>query len=52
MSSYKDDDFMEMGNTGWIPVAEGWFMNRYTRHMVDEMGNEYDENGNIIVNEK
>jgi hypothetical protein len=43
-----DDDYMEIGDSGWIPIAEGWFFNRKTRHSIDDLGYEYDENGNLI----
>jgi len=39
---------MEIGNTGWVPIGEGLFRNIKTGHIVDEIGVEYDENGNVI----
>lgn len=45
---YPDDDFMEIGDTGWIPSAEGFFYNKYNRHTMDDIGREYDENGDLI----
>lgn len=44
----NDDDFMEMGNTGWIPVGQGSYLNKYSGHVLDEMGREYDEHGNLV----
>lgn len=46
--SLWDDDFMEIGDSGWVPVAEGFFKNKYNNHIIDEMGREYDENGDLI----
>lgn len=43
-----NDDYMELGETGWIPVSSGYFFNKYSRHVLDEIGREYDENGNLI----
>jgi hypothetical protein len=48
MSPNNQDDFMELGDTGWTPIAEGWFFNKYNRHSMDELGREYDENGDLI----
>ncbi len=45
---YSDDDFMELGDTGWIPVGEGVYKNKYNGHIVDELGREYDQNGMLI----
>jgi len=43
-----EDDFMEIGNTGWVPVREGFWYNKYTKHTMDEMGREFDESGNLV----
>jgi hypothetical protein len=45
---YNENDFMEIGDTGWVPVGEGKYKNIYTGHMIDENGNEYDSNGDLI----
>lgn len=45
---YNEDDQMEIGTTGWIPVGEGSFMNRYNNHVIDPIGREYDQDGNLI----
>lgn len=44
----NEDDYMEIGETGWIPAGQGTFINRYNGHVLDELGREYDENGVII----
>lgn len=44
----EEDDFMEIGNTKWVPSAEGWFFNTVTKHTMDDLGREYDENGILI----
>lgn len=46
--SLWNDDFMEIGDSGWIPAQEGWYVNKYTGHSIDEIGREYDEKGNLI----
>lgn len=43
-----EDDFMEIGETGWVPVGSGVFLNRFTGHTIDECGVEYDKDGNIF----
>lgn len=48
MWPYNEDDFMEIGDSGWIPVGEGLFKNKKTGHIIDESGVEYDEKGNIV----
>ena len=48
MWPYNEDDNMEIGTTGWIPVGEGSFRNKITGHIIDESGIEYDEFGNIV----
>lgn len=42
------DDFMEIGETGWVPVGQGAFLNKFTGHVIDESGIEYDKDGNIV----
>ena len=44
----NQDDFIEIGETGWVPVAQGAFLNKVTGHIIDETGIEYDQNGNIV----
>lgn len=48
MWPYVEDDHMEIGNTGWISVGEGVYKNIHTGHIIDESGNEYDKDGNIV----
>jgi len=45
---YNEDDFMEIGETGWVPAGQGTFINKYNGHILDELGREYDPDGNII----
>jgi hypothetical protein len=45
---YNEDDYMEIGETGWVPVGQGTYINKYNGHILDEMGREYDEGGNLI----
>lgn len=46
---YNEDDQMEIGNSGWVPIGEGLFRNLITGHIVDETGIEWDENGQEII---
>lgn len=48
MWPYNEDDYMEIGETGWIPAGNGGFINKFTGHIIDESGKEYDEEGNIV----
>lgn len=43
-----EDDYMEMGETGWVPIGQGCFLNIKNNHTVDEIGREFDENGHIV----
>jgi len=43
-----EDDFMEIGESGWIPVGEGLFRNKHTGHFMDEIGREFDSSGKLI----
>lgn len=45
---YIEGDFMEIGNTGWVSIGEGRFININTGHSIDENGKEYDEEGALI----
>jgi hypothetical protein len=48
MWPYNEGDFMEIGDSGWIPVGEGSYLNKHNGHTVDELGREYDEKGRKI----
>ena len=48
MWPYEENDFMEMGDSGWVPIGQGSYLNKYTGHTVDEIGREFDEKGNLI----
>lgn len=45
---YNEDDQMEIGTSGWVPVGEGYFLNKNNNHVMDDLGREFDENGNLI----
>lgn len=49
---YNEDDQMELGVSGWAPLGEGKYKNIYTGNIIDEFGNEYDSNGNLIFENK
>jgi len=48
MWPYNEDDHMEIGNTGWVPVGEGLFLNKHNGHTIDELGREFDQNGILV----
>jgi hypothetical protein len=48
MWPYNEDDRMEIGETGWIPIGQGSYLNKYNNHVLDELGREFDENGYLI----
>jgi hypothetical protein len=48
MWPYNEEDFMEIGKTGWIPVGQGSYLNKHTGHTIDELGREYNEKGVLI----
>lgn len=48
MWPYNENDFMEIGTSGWVAIGEGIWLNKNTGHTVDELGREFDENGNLI----
>lgn len=47
-SSFSSGDAMEIGNTGNIPIEEGWTFNKNSNTKFDPDGNEYDLDGNPI----
>jgi hypothetical protein len=49
MWPYIEDDFMEIGDSGWVSIGEGLFRNIKTGHVIDETGIEYDQNGNEVI---
>lgn len=48
MWPYNEQDHMEIGDSGWIPVGEGCYLNKHTGHVIDELGREFDDKGKII----
>jgi len=45
---YIEDDFMEIGNSGWVAVGENFYKNMINNHTIDKDGIEYDAQGNIV----
>jgi len=43
-----ENDYMEIGESGWISIGEGCFINKHTGHTIDEVGREFDQNGVIL----
>ena len=48
MWPYEEDAHMELGETGWVAIGEGVYMNKLNNHTMDEIGREFDENGRLI----
>lgn len=48
MWPYVEDDHMEIGQSGWVSIGEGIYRNKHTGHILDDSGNEYDTNGNLV----
>lgn len=48
MWPYEEGDYMELGETGWIPIGQGAYINKITGHTIDEIGREFDQNGQLI----
>jgi hypothetical protein len=44
-----DDDFMEMGSTGWVSIAGGLYYNIHTKEVMDEEGNIISEDGSELL---
>lgn len=49
MWPYNEDDHMEIGDSAWVPCAEGWWMNKHTGHTINEAGEEFDAEGKLIA---
>lgn len=47
-----DDDFMELGDTGWVPIKDGWFYNVNTQRKRDPEGKEYTKYGELLYDPK
>lgn len=45
---YEEDDFMEIGETGLIPLKDGWFYNKKTKESIGPNGIIYDEHGEVV----
>lgn len=45
---YQGDDFMEIGDTGLVPIKDGWFYNKNTRESIDPNGVIYNEDGEVV----
>lgn len=37
------DDYMELGDTGWVAREGGWMLNIYTEQWMDQEGNKFDK---------
>lgn len=43
-----EDDFMTIGESGFIAVADGWMFNPTTQEKMDPEGYIYNESGQLI----
>jgi len=48
MWPYNEDDHMEIGNSSWMPFGEGGWKNKITGHTINEQGEEFDAEGNLV----
>lgn len=44
----EDDDYMEIGSTGKVPVGEGWYRDTWHKTRIDPEGRVYNSEGEII----
>lgn len=42
------DDFMEMGDSGIVPLKDGWFLNKNTGETIDPHGVIYNKEGDVV----
>ena len=43
----EEGDYMEIGDTGWVPIKGGAFYNRYTEQTMDADGRIFDRFGEL-----
>jgi hypothetical protein len=43
-----EDDFMELGDSGLVPISDGWLLNTYTKETIDPEGRVYDKFGEVV----
>lgn len=43
-----DDDFMEAGDSGLVPLAGGWWLHKPSGNKISPEGKIYDNSGSII----
>lgn len=48
MWPYNEDDYMEIGDSGWVAIGEGVWKNKHTGHTVTDAGLEFDAEGNLV----
>ena len=41
-------DHMEMGDSGMVPQADGWFLDTKTGNRIDSGGRVFDQDGEMI----
>lgn len=44
----SENDVMEIGDTGLIPLADGWFKDSMTGFQIDPSGKVYDTSGVLV----
>lgn len=42
------DDYMEIGDTGWVLLDEGWLYNKNSGRKRDPEGREFNEAGELV----
>lgn len=41
-------DYVEIGDTGLIPLEDGWFQDKHTGNKIDPEGREFTEDGDPV----
>lgn len=48
MKKYDDIDYIEYGDSGLIPMPDGWYYDKRNDYTIDPNGVVYDREGNIF----
>lgn len=48
MKKHDDIDYMEIGDTGLVPLPDGWFLERYTGYTISPDGIVFDKDGEVF----
>lgn len=45
---YSDDDFLILGETGLVAIADGWYLDIHAEEIIDPDGNRFKRDGTPI----